>query len=71
MKVLTARQELLWKNLLTAHSRLNLECQFPLLWMSTVLAFACGGFHKCDGNSVLIEIRQGADNVQQMLPNSA
>lgn len=29
------------------------------------------GIQKCEGNSVLIEISQGAENMQQMLPNSA
>lgn len=29
------------------------------------------GIQKCDGNSILIEISQGTENVQQMLSNPA
>lgn len=49
-----------------------------MISMPFALDACCAGFflfhvgiQKCDGNSVLIEISQGAGNVQQTLLNSA
>lgn len=66
MKILTG-QEFLWKSLLTTQkTELWLSVHFALNVCCASFFLFHVGIQKCGGNSVLTEISQGPENVQQM-----